>query len=41
MPDEWEKTHGLDANNSEDRNKFGKDGYTMLEQYLNGIKQGI
>jgi len=41
IPDEWENAHGLDPNNSEDRNKVGKDGYTMLEQYLNSIKQGI
>ena len=37
MPDEWEKKNKLDANNSEDRNKIGKDGYTMLEVYLNGL----
>lgn len=38
MPDKWELQNGLDANNSEDRNTVGKDGFTMLEVYLNGIK---
>jgi hypothetical protein len=38
MPDEWEKSHGLDAQNAADGNKVGADGYTMLENYLNGFK---
>ncbi|MGY5355654.1 pectate lyase family protein [Wenyingzhuangia sp. IMCC45467] len=37
MPDFWEKKQGLDVHNSEDRNLVGKDGYTMLEEYLNSI----
>lgn len=38
MPDEWEKTHGLDAHNPEDRNgDRNSDGYTNLEEYLNNI----
>lgn len=37
MPDAWEKKHGLDPNNSEDRNKVNSDGYTMLEVYINSI----
>ena len=35
MPDEWEKKNGLNANDAGDRNKLGKNGYTMLEMYLN------
>ncbi len=38
MPDDWEKKQGLDPKNSNDRNKVDKDGYTMLEKYLNSIK---
>lgn len=35
MPDAWEKKNGLNANDASDRNKLGKNGYTMLEMYLN------
>lgn len=38
MPDEWESKNGLDASNSDDRNKVAADGYTMLEKYLNSIR---
>lgn len=38
MPDEWESKNGLDPENADDRNKFGEDGYTMLETYLNSIQ---
>lgn len=37
MPDDWEKKNGLNPNDGEDRNKVAKDGYTMLEKYLNSI----
>ncbi|WP_025864898.1 hypothetical protein [Prolixibacter bellariivorans] len=37
MPDKWELKHGLNPNNTADGNKVGKDGYTMLEKYLNNI----
>ncbi|MFL1012127.1 pectate lyase family protein [Flavisericum labens] len=37
MPDHWEKKNGLNPNDSKDRNNIGKDGYTMLEVYLNSI----
>ena len=38
MPDEWEKRHGLDPENSSDRNgDTDRHGYTNLEEYLNGI----
>ncbi len=37
MPDQWEKTYGLDANSADD-NSWDKDGdgYTNVEEYLNG-----
>lgn len=38
MPDEWERKNGLNPNNAEDRNAV-KDGYTMLEHYLNGLAE--
>lgn len=38
MPDEWEKKKGLDPKDPADRNKLGKDGYTLLEEYLNILK---
>jgi hypothetical protein len=37
MSDEWEKAQGLNANDPEDRNAKGKDGYTSLERYLNSL----
>jgi hypothetical protein len=37
LPDEWEKRQGLDPVDATDRNKLGKDGYTMLEIYLNEL----
>ena len=37
MPDEWERQHGLDARDPDDRNADrDRDGYTSLEEYLNG-----
>ncbi len=43
MPDSWEKEHGLNPKNPEDRN--GKElsdiGYTNLEVYLNNLVKGI
>jgi hypothetical protein len=38
MPDDWEKANGLDPMNPDDRNNPAKSGYTMLEEYLNGIR---
>jgi hypothetical protein len=39
MPDDWEKRNGLDANDPADRNADADgDGYTNLEEYLNGTK---
>lgn len=37
MPDAWERKMKLDPNNPGDRNKLDKDGYTMLEAYLNSL----
>ena len=37
MPDVWEKAHGLDPKNPQDRNQSAKDGYTQLEHYLNSL----
>lgn len=37
MPDEWERAHGLDANDSADRNYLNGEGYTALEVYLNSL----
>ncbi len=39
MPDIWEKRHGFDTDNPDDRNgDSDKDGYTNLEEYLNTTK---
>ncbi len=37
MPDNWEIEHGLNPNDSTDRNSLANTGYTMLEEYLNGL----
>jgi hypothetical protein len=37
MPDDWESAHGLNPNNSSDRNTIDSVGYTMLEDYLNSL----
>lgn len=38
MPDNWEVKNGLNPKDAADRNKIAKDGYTMLENYLNSIE---
>jgi pectate lyase len=38
MPDKWEQKHGLDPSDPGDRNTLAKSVYTMLEEYINGIK---
>ena len=39
MPDDWEKRNGLNAGDPADRNADADgDGYTNLEEYLNGTK---
>lgn len=37
MPDAWEKAHGLDPDNPEDRNGIAPSGYTWIEEYLNEL----
>jgi len=37
MPDSWEVEHGLNPNDSTDKNVIAASGYTMLEEYLNGL----
>jgi pectate lyase len=37
MPDAWELQNGLDPNNAADRSNRGPNGYTQLENYLNGL----
>lgn len=37
IPNDWESAHGLNPNNPIDRNNVGADGFTMLEEYLNGM----
>src|SRR5207253_1060854 len=36
MPDTWETRRGLDPNNAADRASVNTNGYTNLENYLNG-----
>jgi pectate lyase len=41
MPDEWEEQQGLDPGDPVDRNgDADKDGYSNLEEYLNGLVSG-
>lgn len=37
MPDFWEIARGLNPNNAADRNVYSTTGYTVLEDYLNGM----
>lgn len=37
MPNWWETRELLNPNNAADRNNYGFDGYTMIENYLNNI----
>jgi hypothetical protein len=37
MPDAWERAHGLNPADPADGNSVGADGYTRLENYLNGL----
>lgn len=42
MPDAWERDHGLDPANPEDRNgDRDGDGYTNLEEYLNWVVRDV
>ncbi len=37
MPDSWETAHGLNPADSSDARQVGPDGYTMIEEYINGL----
>jgi pectate lyase len=37
IPDAWEQTHHLNANNAEDAQLINSAGYSNLEEYLNGL----
>ena len=37
MPDAYETAHGLNPNNPADRQTVAANGYTNLENYLNGL----
>lgn len=37
MPDEWEDANGLDKNNADDGAAVAENGYTNLENYMNGL----
>jgi len=39
MPDDWETANSLNPGESADRNLIAENGYTMLENYLNGLIQ--
>jgi len=41
MPDSWETAQGLNPNNALDGNLLDKDGFTMLELYMNSIVNTI
>ena len=40
MPDDWETQHGLNPNDSTDSHTLATDGYTMIEEYINGLVSG-
>ena len=41
LPDDWETANGLNPADAGDRNLLAENGYTMLENYLNGlVEQG-
>jgi len=37
LPDDWERSHGLDPRDAKDGAKLDPSGYTMLEVYLNSL----
>ena len=41
MPDAWEQQNGLNPNDAADRSRIGAGGYTMLENYLNGLTAAV
>jgi len=40
IPDDWETAHGLNPNDPADASKLDGEGYSMLEEYLNGLAAG-
>ncbi len=40
MSDIWEKANGLNPEDPADRNTIAISGYTMLEEYINGLAGG-
>jgi len=40
VPDEWEKSHGLNPNKADNNGDRDSDGYTNLEEYLNQLAEG-
>jgi len=41
MPDEWEKSHGLDSAQPDNNGDRNGNGYTNLEEYLNALADGM
>jgi pectate lyase len=41
MPDTWEKSHGLNANNGDDHTTIMPSGYTAIEEYINGLASAM
>jgi hypothetical protein len=41
MPDAWEKAHSFDPNNASDGAATAANGYTNVENYLNGLAGDI
>ena len=40
MPDAWERAHGLDPARNDSASDRDGDGYTAIEDYLNGLVPG-
>ena len=41
MPDTWEQSNGLNANNGSDHATLMPSGYTAIEEYINGLATGM
>ncbi len=41
IPDDWESSHGLDPNNSQDSRQIDSSGYAYIEVYLNEVAEQI
>ena len=40
MPDDWEKSHGLNPKRADNNSDRDGDGYSNLEEYLNALAEG-